>query len=80
MSFAFGLFPIPCHVITHLPRQRLLQGYYRRGSAYMGMGKFKDALKDFKQVGRVEGVKQEGRNHHMLVGVQACELTSLLMG
>lgn len=26
------------------------QGYYRRGAAYLAMGKFKDALKDFQQV------------------------------
>jgi hypothetical protein len=26
------------------------QGYYRRGAAYLAMGKFKDALKDFRQV------------------------------
>jgi hypothetical protein len=28
----------------------ILQGYYRRGAAFLAMGKFKDALKDFKQV------------------------------
>ncbi|GER56495.1 serine/threonine-protein phosphatase 5 [Striga asiatica] len=28
-------------------------GYYRRGAAYLGMGKFKDALKDFQQVKRI---------------------------
>jgi hypothetical protein len=27
-----------------------LQGYYRRGAAYLAMGKFKEALKDFQQV------------------------------
>jgi hypothetical protein len=27
-----------------------LQGYYRRGAAYLALGKFKEALKDFKQV------------------------------
>ena len=26
------------------------QGYYRRGTAYLAMGKFKEALKDFQQV------------------------------
>ena len=25
------------------------QGYYRRGAAYLAMGKFKEALKDFQQ-------------------------------
>ncbi|MFS7939607.1 putative protein-serine/threonine phosphatase [Helianthus anomalus] len=25
------------------------KGYYRRGAAYLSMGKFKDALKDFKK-------------------------------
>ncbi|KAH9605452.1 hypothetical protein KSS87_006278 [Heliosperma pusillum] len=29
------------------------QGYYRRGVAYLAMGKFKDALKDFQQVKRL---------------------------
>lgn len=28
-----------------------MQGYYRRGAAYLAMGKFKEALKDFQQVG-----------------------------
>jgi hypothetical protein len=28
----------------------ILQGYYRRGAAYLSMGKFKEALKDFQQV------------------------------
>lgn len=28
----------------------LLQGFYRRGAAYLAMGKFKEALKDFQQV------------------------------
>jgi serine/threonine-protein phosphatase 5 len=27
-----------------------VKGYYRRGAAYLAMGKFKDALKDFRQV------------------------------
>ncbi|KAK4487640.1 hypothetical protein RD792_005709 [Penstemon davidsonii] len=27
-----------------------IEGYYRRGAAYLAMGKFKDALKDFQQV------------------------------
>lgn len=27
-----------------------IQGYYRRGAAYLAMGKFKEALKDFQQV------------------------------
>nr|KJB71517.1 hypothetical protein B456_011G126600 [Gossypium raimondii] len=26
------------------------KGYYRQGAAYLGMGKFKEALKDFQQV------------------------------
>ncbi|KAI3718358.1 hypothetical protein L6452_19225 [Arctium lappa] len=26
------------------------QGYYRRGAAYLAMGKFKEALKDFQQI------------------------------
>ncbi|XP_052480586.1 serine/threonine-protein phosphatase 5 [Gossypium raimondii] len=26
------------------------KGYYRRGAAYLAMGKFKEALKDFQQV------------------------------
>ncbi|KAJ4836831.1 Serine/threonine-protein phosphatase 5 [Turnera subulata] len=30
-----------------------LQGYYRRGAAYLAMGKFKDALKDFQQVKKI---------------------------
>ncbi|XP_047951981.1 serine/threonine-protein phosphatase 5-like [Salvia hispanica] len=29
------------------------KGYYRRGAAYMAMGKFKEALKDFQQVKRL---------------------------
>ncbi|KAL3651317.1 Serine/threonine-protein phosphatase 5 [Castilleja foliolosa] len=29
------------------------KGYYRRGAAYLGMGKFKEALKDFQQVKRI---------------------------
>ncbi|CAN4103147.1 unnamed protein product [Withania somnifera] len=29
---------------------RYSKGYYRRGAAYLAMGKFKDALKDFQQV------------------------------
>ncbi|XP_047335066.1 serine/threonine-protein phosphatase 5-like [Impatiens glandulifera] len=29
---------------------RYSKGYYRRGAAYLSMGKFKDALKDFQQV------------------------------
>lgn len=29
------------------------KGYYRRGTAYLAMGKFKDALKDFQQVKRL---------------------------
>ncbi|KMT01766.1 hypothetical protein BVRB_9g210500 [Beta vulgaris subsp. vulgaris] len=29
------------------------KGYYRRGAAYLAMGKFKDALKDFQQVKRI---------------------------
>ncbi|PPE02583.1 hypothetical protein GOBAR_DD00408 [Gossypium barbadense] len=29
------------------------QGYYRRGAAYLAMGKFKEALKDFQQVLRL---------------------------
>lgn len=28
----------------------MMQGYYRRGTAYLALGKFKDALKDFRQV------------------------------
>ncbi|KAL6570843.1 hypothetical protein OROGR_000393 [Orobanche gracilis] len=28
-------------------------GYYRRGAAYLGMGKFKEALKDFQQVKKI---------------------------
>ncbi|RZC65203.1 hypothetical protein C5167_008893 [Papaver somniferum] len=28
-------------------------GYYRRGAAYLAMGKFKDALKDFQQVKKI---------------------------
>jgi serine/threonine-protein phosphatase 5 len=27
-----------------------MQGYYRRGTAYLALGKFKEALKDFRQV------------------------------
>lgn len=27
-----------------------VQGYYRRGTAYLGLGKFQAALKDFRQV------------------------------
>jgi len=30
-----------------------VKGYYRRGAAYLAMGKFKDALKDFRQVQRI---------------------------
>lgn len=30
-----------------------MQGYYRRGAAYLAMGKFKDALKDFQQVSKL---------------------------
>ncbi|KAK8275264.1 hypothetical protein V6Z11_D10G127300 [Gossypium hirsutum] len=29
------------------------KGYYRRGAAYLAMGKFKEALKDFQQVLRL---------------------------
>lgn len=29
------------------------KGYYRRGAAYLAMGKFKEALKDFQQVKRI---------------------------
>ncbi|KAK1568205.1 hypothetical protein Q3G72_021673 [Acer saccharum] len=29
---------------------KYLKGYYRRGAAYLAMGKFKEALKDFQQV------------------------------
>ncbi|XP_076906169.1 serine/threonine-protein phosphatase 5-like isoform X1 [Bidens hawaiensis] len=29
------------------------KGYYRRGAAYLSMGKFKEALKDFQQVKRI---------------------------
>lgn len=29
------------------------KGYYRRGAAYLAMGKFKDALKDFQQVKKI---------------------------
>lgn len=29
------------------------KGYYRRGAAYLAMGKFKEALKDFQQVKRL---------------------------
>uniref|UniRef100_A0A1J3HMB1 Serine/threonine-protein phosphatase 5 n=1 Tax=Noccaea caerulescens TaxID=107243 RepID=A0A1J3HMB1_NOCCA len=32
---------------------RYSKGYYRRGAAYLAMGKFKDALKDFQQVKRI---------------------------
>ncbi|KAF4376529.1 hypothetical protein F8388_025400 [Cannabis sativa] len=30
-----------------------IEGYYRRGAAYLAMGKFKEALKDFQQVKRI---------------------------
>ncbi|CAI7811634.1 unnamed protein product [Closterium sp. NIES-54] len=30
-----------------------VKGYYRRGTAYLAMGKFKDALKDFKQAAKI---------------------------
>lgn len=33
--------------------QKYVKGYYRRGAAFLAMGKFKDALKDFKQVARI---------------------------
>ncbi|MBA0812467.1 hypothetical protein Gohar_026435 [Gossypium harknessii] len=29
---------------------KAIEGYYRRGAAYLAMGKFKEALKDFQQV------------------------------
>ncbi|XP_042480490.1 serine/threonine-protein phosphatase 5-like isoform X2 [Macadamia integrifolia] len=29
------------------------KGYYRRGAAYLAMGKFKEALKDFQQVKKI---------------------------
>lgn len=32
---------------------RYSKGYYRRGAAYLAMGKFKEALKDFQQVKRL---------------------------
>ncbi|WOL14145.1 serine/threonine-protein phosphatase 5 [Canna indica] len=32
---------------------RYSKGYYRRGAAYLAMGKFKEALKDFQQVKRI---------------------------
>ncbi|WOL12397.1 hypothetical protein Cni_G21164 [Canna indica] len=32
---------------------RYSKGYYRRGTAYLAMGKFKQALKDFQQVKRI---------------------------
>ncbi|KAI5068358.1 hypothetical protein GOP47_0016703 [Adiantum capillus-veneris] len=33
--------------------QRYVKGYYRRGAAFLAMGKFKEALKDFKQVAKI---------------------------
>lgn len=33
--------------------QKYVKGYYRRGAAHLAMGKFKDALKDFKQVAKI---------------------------
>ncbi|KAJ1282118.1 hypothetical protein BS78_03G025700 [Paspalum vaginatum] len=32
---------------------RYTKGYYRRGAAYLAMGKFKEALKDFQQVKKI---------------------------
>jgi len=32
---------------------RYSKGYYRRGAAYLAMGKFKEALKDFQQVKKI---------------------------
>ncbi|RXH67677.1 hypothetical protein DVH24_027824 [Malus domestica] len=32
---------------------KAIEGYYRRGAAYLAMGKFKEALKDFQQVKRI---------------------------
>lgn len=37
--------------IEHDPRYS--KGYYRRGAAYLAMGKFKEALKDFQQVKKI---------------------------
>lgn len=33
--------------------QKYVKGYYRRGAAFLAMGRFKDALKDFKQVVKI---------------------------
>ncbi|KAE8718491.1 Serine/threonine-protein phosphatase 5 [Hibiscus syriacus] len=32
---------------------KAIEGYYRRGAAYLAMGKFKEALKDFQEVKRI---------------------------
>ncbi|MBA0821346.1 hypothetical protein Goarm_018210, partial [Gossypium armourianum] len=32
---------------------KAIEGYYRRGAAYLAMGKFKEALKDFQQVKKI---------------------------
>ncbi|KAF9589769.1 hypothetical protein IFM89_028678, partial [Coptis chinensis] len=70
------------------------KGYYRRGAAYLAMGKFKDALKDFQQVKRicpndpdaakeVEGMLVAGCHHvlgHPLVHPIGQKLCSYLGG
>jgi hypothetical protein len=48
----FELHCYHCIICMELSYNGILpaQGYYRRGAAYLAMGKFKDALKDFRQV------------------------------
>jgi serine/threonine-protein phosphatase 5 len=37
------------------------KGWYRRGSAYMGLGKVKDAFRDFKQLCKLEPTSKDAR-------------------
>ncbi|GAU22394.1 hypothetical protein TSUD_97990 [Trifolium subterraneum] len=38
-----------------LDATKAIEGYYRRGAAHLGLGKFKEALKDFQQLQCVIG-------------------------
>ncbi|CAD6272578.1 unnamed protein product [Miscanthus lutarioriparius] len=44
-----------CKGLRNLNLRRMMpsRGYYRRGAAYLAMGKFKEALKDFQQVKKI---------------------------
>eukprot|EP00270_Netrium_digitus_P000145 TRINITY_DN10163_c0_g1_i1.p1 TRINITY_DN10163_c0_g1~~TRINITY_DN10163_c0_g1_i1.p1 ORF type:complete len:491 (-),score=96.34 TRINITY_DN10163_c0_g1_i1:178-1650(-) len=45
-----------------------VKGFYRRGTAYLAMGKFKDALKDFRQASKISPRDPDARKK-----VQECE-------